>query len=531
MVPVPGNLPRFVTLPAEQGLQLVRMEHLIRWNIRKLFPETPVEASAEFRLARDADVRIDEEDAEDLLSAVEQAVRERRRRAVVRLELSAGADARLAGWLVDWLELSPADVYQPATMLDASALMDLASRAGFGDLRDKNQPPVQPRDLAGVDTKTPALWTTLQERDVMLFHPYESFAPVVDLLEQAAADPGVIAIKQTLYRTSGDSPVVRALAQAAERGKQVTVLVELTARFDEARNLAWAKRLEDAGCHVIYGVAGYKTHAKVLLVIRREAHGIRRYVHMSTGNYNDRTARLYSDVGMMTSNPDFASDASAFFNLLTGYSQEVGWQKLTIAPTGLRRKFVRLIEREIQASTVDQPGLIMAKMNSLEDPRMVKALYKASQAGVKVMLNVRGICALRPGIDGVSENIRVVSVVDRYLEHARMFYFRNGGREEVYLASADWMERNLDRRLEVLFPIVAPAIKKRVVSALETYFQDNVKSWQLLADGAWERVKRPGPPVRAQEKLYRAAVDAAEVERVTTTEFKPLTSPKSSGAA
>ncbi len=528
VVPVPGNLPRFVTLPAEEGMHLVRLEQLIRWNVRRLFPETPVEAAAEFRLTRDADVAIDEDDASDLLSAVEAAVRERRRRAVVRLEISSGADARLREWLVKWFDLEEPDVYEAPGFLDATALMDLASRPGFEALRDEDWPPQRPRDL----TDGRSLWETLQERDVLLSHPYESFQPVVQLVEEAAADPGVVAIKQTLYRTSGDSPIVRALASAAERGKQVTVLVELMARFDEARNLNWARRLEDAGCHVIYGVAGYKTHAKVLLVIRREAHGIRRYVHVSTGNYNDRTARLYSDVALMTTNTDFASDASAFFNLLTGYSQEVGWSKFAIAPTGLRRRLLKLIDREVGASTADQPGLIMAKVNSLQDPEVCKALYKAGAAGVKVLLNVRGICCLRPGVAGVSENVRVVSIVDRFLEHARIFCFRNGGHEEVYLSSADWMERNLDQRLEVLFPVLEPSLRKRAIGMLETYFSDSTKAWQLSADGTYERVKRPGPPVRAQEKLYRAAVEAAQsdADGPGRAEFRPLTSPKSSGA-
>ena len=291
---------------------------------------------------------------------------------------------------------------------------------------------------------------------MLLFHPYESFDPVVKLVEQAADDPQVLAIKQTLYRTSGDSPIVRALARAAQNGKEVTALVELKARFDEWRNVNWARRLEDAGVHVIYGIAGFKTHAKALLIVRREAQRIQRYVHLATGNYNDRTARLYSDIGLMTCDRDIASDVAAFFNLLTGYSEAVGWAKLAVAPIGLRQKFIDLIEREIQASTPDRPGLIMAKINSLQDPEICRALYRASQAGVKVLLNVRGICCLRPGVSGVSENIEVRSIVDRFLEHARVFYFRNGGHEEVYLSSADWMQRNLSKRLELLFPVIDP---------------------------------------------------------------------------
>jgi len=313
------------------------------------------------------------------------------------------------------------------------------------------------------------------------------------------------------------------LARAAENGKQVTALVELKARFDESRNIAWARRLEDAGCHVIYGIAGLKTHAKMLLIMRREANGIRRYVHMATGNYNERTARLYSDVGLITSDREMGLDASAFFNLLTGYSQDVGWKKLTIAPTGLRRRFLDLIEREIAVSTPDEPGLIMAKLNSLQDGEICKALYRASSAGVKALLNVRGICCLRPGLPDVSENIRVTSIVDRWLEHARVFYFRNGGHEEVYLSSADWMTRNLDRRLETLFPVLQQDHRTRLTGMLRICFADNVKAMELRADGGYTPVKLSGERVRAQEKLYEDAVEAAKAANHAPVEFKPLT--------
>jgi polyphosphate kinase len=344
-------------------------------------------------------------------------------------------------------------------------------------------------------------------------------------LELAAEDTGVLAIKQTLYRTSGDSPIIRALERAARNGKQVTVLVELKARFDEARNVGWARRLEDAGCHVIYGVAGLKTHAKALLIVRREGGRIRRYLHLSTGNYNDRTARLYSDIGLLTCQRDLAGDVAAFFNLLTGASEVTGWSGLTIAPTDLRRRFAELIDREIQVSTPDRPGLIMAKVNSLQDPKICQALYRASRGGVKVLLNVRGICCLRPGVKGVSETIEVRSIVDRYLEHARIFYFQNGGNDEVYLSSADWMSRNLDRRLEILFPVRSAALQRRLVGILETCFADNVKARRLLADGTYERVKGKGPAVRAQERFYLDAVEAARAAKTSTTRFKPLTRP------
>jgi polyphosphate kinase len=522
VVPIPGNLPRFVTVPAEQSSSMVRIEQVIRWNLGTLFPQDTIEATAEFRLTRDADVTIDDDSAGDLLETVEQAVTERRRRSVVRLEVSASPGPQLRAWLMDWCDVSEEDLYEIDGLLDARALMDLASRPGFDEHRDPPWPPQPPRDFVGSHN----LWDALSERDVLLFHPYESFDPVVRLVEMAAEDTDILAVKQTLYRTSGDSPIIAALARAAEAGKQVTVLVELKARFDEARNVNWARRLEDAGCHVIYGVAGLKTHAKVLLIVRREPHGIRRYVHLSTGNYNDRTAKLYSDIGLMTTDRDFGADAAAFFNLLTGYSQDVGWTKFAISPTGLRRRFEDLIDREIQASSLDQPGLIMAKVNSLEDPGIARALYRASRAGVKVLLNVRGICCLRPGVKHVSDNIRVVSIVDRYLEHARIYYFRNGGHPEVYLSSADWMRRNLDRRLEVLFPVQQIALRDRVIGFFDTFFADNVKAWELHPEGRWSRLRPSGNPVRAQAVFYREAVEAAQLEDESRGTFQPLTRPE-----
>lgn len=527
VVPVPGNLPRFVTLPAAEGMVLARLEDVILQNVGQLFPELGIEGSCLFRLTRDADVAVDDEDVADLLQAIEEAVRSRRRRAVVRLELLAGAPPLLCSWLVDWCEVGEEDVYEIDGMLDASALMRVAGRKGFDDLRDPPWPPVPAHGLSDEQD----IWETLQERDVLLFHPYESFDPVVSLVEAAAADPAVLAIKQTLYRTSGESPIVAALARAAGNGKQVTVLVELKARFDEARNAYRARVLEDAGCHVIHGIAGLKTHAKLLLIIRRESHGLRRYVHLSTGNYNDRTARLYSDIGLMTTDVGFAVDASAFFNLLTGYSQEVGWERFVISPTSLRSRIEELVEREIEASTPDQPGLIMAKVNSLHDLQVSQALYRASQAGVDVRLNVRGICCLRPGVKGISERIRVVSILDRYLEHARVLYFRNGGHDEVYLSSADWMGRNLDRRLELLFPVLDPDIRRRLIDAMDVYLRDNVKTWQLNSDGTWARVTTRGEPIRAQQVVYEHAVEVHEAHRSRPLQFQPLMSPDENRSA
>jgi polyphosphate kinase len=524
VVPVPRCFPRFLAVPASgAGVALVRLEDVMAAHSEAVAGARPVLATAVFRITRDADVPIQDDDAADLLHAVEEAVLSRRRRAVVRLEISADPDARIRRWAVQWLRLRPEDVYETAGLLDATALMELAGRQGFDQLRVPDWPPQTPRDLLD----QPDLWRALQDRDVLLFHPYESFDPVVQLLQQAAEDPGVLAIKQTLYRTSGDSPIIRALQRAATSGKQVTVLVELKARFDEARNVGWARRLEDAGCTVIYGIAGYKTHSKAVLVLRREAAGLRRYIHLGTGNYNDRTARLYSDIGLLTSDHEIATDVAAFFNLLTGCSETVGWSKLAIAPTDLRRRFTDLIEREAQASSPDRPGLIMVKVNSLQDRGIIKALYRASRAGVRILLNVRGICCLRPGVKGASETIEVRSIVDRFLEHARVFYFRNGGHEEVYLSSADWMGRNLDRRLEMLFPVQDAALRRRLVGILETFFQDNVKARRLRPDGTYEPVPRDGPAVRAQEQFYREAVQAARSARESGVRFRPLVRPES----
>ncbi len=522
LVPVPGNLPRFIAVPSESDLRLVPLEQVMARNIGQLFPDYRIAVQAVCRLTRDADVAITEDEAGDLLETVERAVLDRRRRSVVRLEISTGADSDLREWLMGWCDVDEADVYETDGLVDGTALMSVATRKGFDELRNPPWPAQRPADLVGRDD----IWQALQERDILLFHPYESFEPVVTLVSEAADDPSVLAIKQTLYRTSGDSPIVAALARAAENGKQVTVLVELKARFDEAQNVNWARRLEDAGCHVIYGIAGLKTHAKLLLVVRREAHGIRRYVHLSTGNYNDRTARLYADIGLMTTDTDFALDAAAFANLLTGYSQQVGWLKFAISPTGLRRRFIELIEREADAATLDHPGLIMAKVNSLQDKGICRALYRAARSGVRILLNVRGICCLRPGIEDVSDNVRVVSIIDRYLEHARVFYFQNGGYEEVYLSSADWMGRNLDRRLEIMFPVLDQRLVKRIMSMMRTFFADNVKAWELEPDGTYRRVRGTGPEIRAQQRLYETAVEAASAQHDAAVRFRPLTNPQ-----
>ena len=521
VLPVPGQLARFVTVPGAEGTHLALLEDVIAAHAGQLFPDGNILAAASFRITRDADVAIDD-DAGDLLEAVQEAIQARRRRHAVRLVISADPHPHLRRWLLENLDLTEADVYEISGMLDAAALMELANRQGYEDLKNIDWPPQPPRDLIGSED----IFQTIRTQDVLLNHPYESFDPVVQLVAEAAEDPNVLAIKQTLYRTSGDSPIVQALQTAAESGKQVTVLVELKARFDESRNVDWARRLEDAGCHVIYGVAGFKTHAKALLIVRREAGVIRRYVHLSTGNYNDKTARLYCDIGLMTAEADLTQDVANFFNLVTGSTEGAEYAKLTIAPTGLRRKFRELIEREIEVSTPEQPGLIVAKVNSLEDADICEALYRASQAGVQIRLNVRGICCLRPGVKGASRNIEVRSIVDRFLEHARVFHFRNGGHEEVYFSSADWMGRNLDKRLELMFPILDPRLRRRVVGWLDMYFADNLKAKRLLKDGSYEPVQAPGKAVRAQLELYQEASDAARAAERMTMRFRPLSGPQ-----
>jgi polyphosphate kinase len=520
VVPIPHLLQRFIRIPTEKDLALVLMEDVIADNVELLCPAGHITCVGCFRITRDADVSIQEDEAADLLETIEKAVIERRRRSAIRLEISDTTDAFQKNWLTEWLKLSVEDVYEIAPLLDASCLHQLTTMGSIADLKLPDRPPQQPIDLLNGES----LWQTIREKDVLLFHPYESFEPVVDLIKAAAEDHDVIAIKQTLYRTSSDSPIITALAKAAQNGKEVIVLVELKARFDEAQNVNWAKQLEDAGCHVIYGIANLKTHAKVLLIVRREETRIRRYVHLATGNYNEKTAKLYSDIGLFTCDSSIALDVTAFFNLLTGISETVGWRELTIAPTDMKQKFLDLIEREIQSSSADRPGLIMAKMNSLQDQVICKALYRAGQAGIKVLLNVRGICCLRPGISGVSDNIEVCSIVDRYLEHARIFYFRNGGHEEVYLSSADWMRRNLDRRLELLFPIKDEKLKRRLIDALKIYFADNTQSEILMSDGNYVPKVIKGKKINAQESFYNIICEAVKNKRQSSLRFIPMKS-------
>ncbi len=518
VIPVPYSFPRFLTIPSKQGTFLVTIEDVIADNAATFCHGRKVDSIDVFRLTRDADVGIQEDEASDLLSVMEAAVLQRRRRSAVRLELSTSASMVLQQWLKKEFGLKTDEVYKIEGLLDAKAFWEIVGRSGFDRLRLPGWPPQQPADLIGADS----LWEAIADRDILMYHPYESFEPVIKLMQQAAGDPDVLAIKQTLYRTSGDSPIVRALHEAAENGKEVTVLVELKARFDEAQNVQWARRLEDAGCHVIYGIAGLKTHAKALLIVRREKGRIQRYVHLATGNYNDKTAKLYSDLGMFSCEPQLATDVAAFFNLLTGFSETVGWSKLSIAPTSLRKRFIELIDREIKASSPDRPGLIMVKVNSLEDQEICQALYRASAAGVKVKLNIRGICCLKPGLKKISENIEVVSILDRYLEHPRIFYFSNGGHSEVYLSSADWMGRNLDKRFELLFPITDSRLKKRIRGILDICFSDNTQAWRLEADGHYKPIVAARKKIRAQKVFYEQVVAAQQQKRRSTKRFRPV---------
>ena len=511
LVQVPPGLTRLVSLPGADGHTFVLLDDIIRAHVMELFPGQPIVEAAAMRLARDSELELDDEGGRTRLEIVEQEVRRRRRSQVVRLEVEATASNELVELLREQVDVSRGAVYEVPGPLDLRVLTALTDLPGFEELRD---PPLQPANLV-TDERQADIFSVLDERDVLLHHPYDSYDPVATLLTQAADDPGVLAIKQTLYRANPGSSIISSLQRAAERNKQVTVLVELTARFDEERNIQWARSLEEAGAHVIHGVRGYKTHAKVCLIVRRTPQGLRRYVHLGTGNYNERTARVYTDFGLMTSSQTIAEDATAFFNALTGYSDPPRLKKLVMAPTDLRARFLKLIERERRRAEAGQPAEIAAKMNSLIDEEIIRALYRASGAGVRIRLNVRGICALRPGVEGLSEKIEVVSIVDRFLEHSRIYYFLSGGDEQVFLSSADWMTRNLDKRIELMFPVEAPELKATVIGALRAMFRDNVKARTLQPDGRYVR-RTPGPdeePFRAQEFLQNEARRRASLMR------------------
>jgi len=529
VVPVPSVLPRLVEVPDSGRRKYVLLEDLIARYVAQLFPGMPIEGCWAFRVTRNWDLTIDEEEAEDLLVTIEREVRRRDRGSAVRLEIAAQAELHLSDYLVRALKLGASDVYRLEGPLNIPDLLPLLQRIEAKELHDEPFTPVIPPAMGDGERE---LFRLIGERDVLLHHPYESFDPVVSFIEGAADDPAVLAIKITLYRTGKDSPIIRALQRAAENGKQVTALVELKARMDEEANILWARALEQGGVHVVYGLIGYKTHCKVALVVRREAGGLRRYVHLGTGNYNPTTAKIYSDLSLFTAKEEFGADATSIFNLLTGYSKPQQWRKFKVAPLGLKAAVIEMIDREAEVARQTGKGRIIAKMNSLADSEVIKALYRASQAGVQIDLIVRGICCLRPGVPGVSERIRVVSIVDRYLEHTRIWFFEAGGKKEVWLSSADWMPRNFIRRVETAFPIDEAGLRDRIVDELlATHLADNTKARILLPDGRYERLQpgsytTPATPLRSQERfmsLARRAGAMLEQPPVAGQEIFPST--------
>ncbi|SDZ85945.1 polyphosphate kinase [Lachnospiraceae bacterium NK3A20] len=534
-VQVPSVLPRVIRLPLEEHPELVNghvpvrvilLETVIREHMDQLFQSYDIVCAYPFRIMRSADMDIDEDEAEDLLKEIEKSLKQRRHGNAIRLEVEAGIDTRLLDILVEELQLNKDEIFMIDGPLDLTFLSKVRKLSGFDDLHEHRYPAPQevPELPKGCD-----IFAQIRKGDIFLHHPYESFQPVVDFISRAADDPDVLAIKQTLYRVSGNSPIVAALARAADHGKQVTVLVELKARFDEENNIVWARMLEKAGAHVIYGLVGLKTHSKITLIVRREEDGIRRYVHLATGNYNDITARLYTDVGLMTCKEQFGEDATAVFNMLSGYSEPRSWNKLLLAPLWLKERFKFLIGRETQHALNGEPARIKAKMNSLCDPDIIEALYKASGAGVKIDLIVRGICCLRVGIPGISDNIVVRSIVGNFLEHSRIFWFANGGRPEIYAGSADWMPRNLDRRVEIVFPLEDPAVKEKAEHILDVELMDTMQASILQPDGTYEKVDRRGKEkINSQMLLGEEAVrtaQAAEEARRQTRNFVPEVPP------
>lgn len=509
MVQVPSGLPRIVELPADGNgeRRVILLEEIIERNMKELFLNYNIVSAHPFRIMRNADFTLDEEEAEDLLEEIQKQLKKRQWGEVIRLEVEEKVDKRLLKILKRELSVGNDDIYEINGPLDLTFLMKMYGMSGFDELKTPSYTP-QPIPAFMNDDD---IFTNMRKGDILLHHPYQTFEPVVEFVRQAAKDPDVLAIKQTLYRVSGHSPIVAALAEAAERGKQVSVLVELKARFDEENNINWAKKLEKAGCHVIYGLVGLKTHCKITLVVRREEDGIRRYVHLGTGNYNDSTAKLYTDCGLMTCHPQIGEDATAVFNMLSGYSEPPTWNKLALAPLWLRSRCIRMIKREAEHARAGKPARIMAKMNSLCDKEVIANLYEASCAGVKIELVIRGICCLKAGIPGLSENITVHSIVGNFLEHARILYVENDGSPEVYMGSADWMPRNLDKRVEIMFPVEDPELKKQVIHILQVQLEDNVKAHVLQPDGTYEKIDKRGKVlVCAQEQFCEEAIAMAK---------------------
>ena len=498
-VQVPSVLSRVVELPADGKMRkVIFLEEIIERNMHKLFLNYDIVCAYPFRIMRNADLTIEEDEAADLLKEIEKQLKKRQWGEAIRLEVAAHCDRRLLRILEDELHIEEDNLYVIDGPLDLTVLMKMYGLEGFDHLKAaKYTPQPVPQLPPGC-----RIFDEIRKGDILLHHPYQTFAPVVEFIRQAAKDPEVLAIKQTLYRVSGNSPIIAALALAAENGKQVSVLVELKARFDEENNIVWARMLEKAGCHVIYGLVGLKTHSKITLVVRREEDGIRRYVHLGTGNYNDATAKLYTDIGLFTCSEAIGEDATAVFNMLSGYSEPLVWNKLSLAPLWLKNRFLYLIDREKKAAQAGRPARIIAKMNSLCDQDVIAALYGAAAAGVKIDLIVRGICCLKTGIKGVSENITVRSIVGNFLEHGRIFYFENDQNYEIYCGSADWMPRNLERRVEILFPVDRPELKERLLHILQSQLADNIKASVLKPDGTYTRASKRGRQAYCSQEAF-----------------------------
>ena len=516
-VQVPSVLPRVIQIPSvkENDTTVILLEEVIKKNIGELFLGYDVVCAHPYRIMRNADLTIDEDGAEDLLVEIQKQLKKRQWGEVIRMEVEEKTDERLLDILKTEFEIKDEDIFYINGPLDLTMLMKVYGVEGYEEYKAKMHVPA-PVPAFQNDKD---IFQVIREGDVFLHHPYMSFDPVVNFVRQAAKDPDVLAIKQTLYRVSGNSPIIAALAQAAENGKQVSVLVELKARFDEENNIVWAKMLEKAGCHVIYGLVGLKTHSKITLVVRREETGIRRYVHLATGNYNDSTAKLYTDCGIFTCDERYGEDATAVFNMLSGYSEPKSWNRLVVAPIWMKDRFLKLINREAEMAQKGMPAFIVAKMNSLCDRKIIAALYRASACGVQIYLLVRGICCLKVGVPGVSENIHVRSIVGDFLEHSRIFYFHNGGNEEIFMGSADWMPRNLDRRVEIVFPVEDEEIKKEIKHILDVEFKDNVKAHILQPDGTYEKMNRRGKAkVNSQMIFCQEAEDKAKAVKKQKTD-------------
>ncbi len=525
VIPLGRSLQRVYFLAHTPGTGYILLETVVKLFATHLFPRETVLEAGTFRITRNADLELQEEFTADIKAEMKKILSEREKSPCVRLEVESALTDTSLSFLRQRLAVTSRDIYRHPGPLDLSCLYALSETEGYEKHQYDPLPPLLPPTV----DLTRSIFEIIAQNDVLLFHPYESFEPVVRLIQEAAEDPRVLSIKQTLYRVSDNSPIVNALRTAVRKGKDVSVVVELKARFSEARNIEWAKKLEEEGAQVIYGVKHYKTHAKICIVVRREPGGIVRYLHFGTGNYNEVTARLFSDVSFMTCHPIYGKDASGFFNAVTGFSQVIDYEKLIVAPTGMRKRFYELIRAETERARQGQKAEIIAKVNSLGDPGIIEALYRASQAGVHIQLNVRGICCLQPGVKGLSETITVISILDRYLEHSRIFYFYHGGEELLFISSADWLSRNLDQRIELMVPLESPPVREKLVRILRTCFQDTVKARRMNASGEYVRLKNgKGRPLQSQLELYRMLRREAEIaEQQRQTTFEPYQSAES----